>query len=73
MRRFGVDEAPVELDVTDRPTVTVVQAKSWIELRLRYLVHPRRGTRPRNALYRSVIDRFNDDPDRVAVPIGQNR
>lgn len=69
MRRFGVGEmaagvaeTPVELDVTGRPTANVVRAASWIELRLRYPVHPRRGTRPRNALYRSIIDRFNDNP-----------
>jgi hypothetical protein len=43
VRRFGVGETPVELDVTDRPTVNVVQEASWVELRLRYLVHPRRG------------------------------
>jgi hypothetical protein len=76
VRRFGVGEmaagaaeTPVELDVTDRPTVNVVQEASWIELRLRYLVHPRRGTRTRNALYH----RFDDNPDRVAFPIGRNR
>ena len=71
--RERLAETPVELDVNDRPTVNVVQKESWIELRLRYLVHPRRGTRTRNALYRSIMDRFNDNPDRVAFPIGRNR
>lgn len=28
VRRFGVGETPVELDVTDRPTVNVVQEAS---------------------------------------------
>jgi Asp-tRNA(Asn)/Glu-tRNA(Gln) amidotransferase A subunit family amidase len=65
--------APVELDVTDRPTVNVVQKESWVELRLRYLVHPRRGTRARNALYRKILGRFDDEPDRVAFPVGRNR
>jgi len=64
---------PVELDVNERPTVNVVQRESWVELRLRYLVHPRRGTRTRNALYRTILDRFNDHPDRVAFPVSRSR
>ena len=71
--RERLAETPVELDVTDRPTVNVVQTESWVELRLRYLVHPRRGTRARNALYRAILDRFNDHPDRVAFPVSRNR
>jgi small-conductance mechanosensitive channel len=71
--RERLAETPVELDVNDRPTVNVVQQESWVELRLRYLVHPRRGTRTRTALYRTIIDRFNDNPDRVAFPVGRNR
>jgi small-conductance mechanosensitive channel len=71
--RERLAETPVELDVNDRPTVNVVQKESWVELRLRYLVHPRRGTRARNALYRDILDRFDDAPDRVAFPIGRNR
>jgi small-conductance mechanosensitive channel len=71
--RERLAETPVELDVNARPTVNVVQEESWVELRLRYLVHPRRGTRTRNALYRDIVDRFNDNPDRVAFPVGRNR
>jgi len=71
--RDRLDETPVELDVNERPTVNVVQEESWVDLRLRYLVHPRRGTCTRNALYREIIDRFNDHPDRVAFPVSRNR
>jgi small-conductance mechanosensitive channel len=71
--RDRLAETPVELDVNDRPTVNVVQKESWVELRLRYLVHPRRGTRARNALYRDILDRFNDNPDRVAFPVSRSR
>jgi len=71
--RDRLAETPVELDVTERPTVNVVQEESWVELRLRYLVHPRRGTRARNALYREIVEQFNDHPDRVAFPVGRNR
>jgi small-conductance mechanosensitive channel len=71
--REELAETPVELEVQDRPTVNVVQKESWVELRLRYLVHPRRGTRVRNELYRRILDRFNEHPDRVDFPVGRNR
>ncbi|SDZ76335.1 Small-conductance mechanosensitive channel [Haloplanus vescus] len=71
--RERLEETPVELDVNEGPTVNVVQQESWVELRLRYLVHPRRGTRTRNALYRAILDRFNDSPDRVAFPVSRSR
>ncbi|AZH26067.1 mechanosensitive ion channel family protein [Haloplanus aerogenes] len=71
--RERLAETPVDLDVNERPTVNVVQDESWVELRLRYLVHPRRGTRARNTLYREILDRFNDHPDRVAFPVSRNR
>ena len=38
--RSRLSETPVELEVNDRPSVNVTQAESWIELRLRYVVHP---------------------------------
>ncbi|MFC7255545.1 hypothetical protein ACFR97_06630 [Haloplanus litoreus] len=59
--------------MNDRPTISVVQRASWVELRPRYLGHPRRGTRTRNVLYRTTRDRFNDSPDRVKFPVGRNR
>ncbi|MFB6156825.1 MAG: mechanosensitive ion channel family protein [Haloferacaceae archaeon] len=71
--RDHLAETPVELEVQDRPTVNVIQGESWVELRLRYLVHPRRGTRVRNELYRRVLDRFDDHPDRVAFPVSRSR
>ena len=71
--RERLDETAVELEVQDRPTVNVVQTESWVELRLRYLVHPRRGARTRNALYERILERFNDDPDRVKFPVSRNR
>jgi len=71
--RDRLAETPVELDVNERPTVNVVQKESWVELRLRYLVHPRRGTRTRNALYRAILDRFHESPDRVAYPVSRSR
>jgi small-conductance mechanosensitive channel len=71
--RDRLAETAVDLDVQDRPTVNVVQTESWVELRLRYLVHPRRGARVRNALYERILDRLTDEPDRVKFPVGRMR
>ncbi len=71
--REALAETPVELEVYDHPTVNVAQSESWVELRLRYLAHPRRGQQVRNELYERVLDRFNDDPDRVAFPTSRSR
>ncbi len=71
--RERLRETPVELEVQDRPSVNVVQKESWVELRLRYLVHPRRGQRVKNELYRRALTRFGEHPERVKFPLGRNR
>ncbi|MFB6074493.1 MAG: mechanosensitive ion channel family protein [Haloarculaceae archaeon] len=71
--RERLAETPVELEVRDRPTVNVVQEESWVELRLRYLVHPKRGQRTRNELYERILAEFNAEPERVKFPVGRNR
>jgi len=71
--RKRLAETPVELEVRDRPTVNVVQRASWVELKLRYLVHPKRGQRTKNELYERILAEFNDAPDRVKFPVGRNR
>ena len=71
--REQLAETPVELEVQDRPTVNVIQKESWVELRVRYLVSPRRGQRAKNELYRRVLAAFNEHPDRVKFPVSRNR
>jgi len=71
--RDRLGETPVELEVAQRPTVNVVQEESWVTLKLRYLVHPRRGTRVRNALSERVLAAFEEHPERVKFPLGRNR
>lgn len=71
--RQRLQETPVELDVTETPTVNIVQQESWVELRLRYIVHPRRGTRVRNALYENILTKLNAHPERVKFPVSRNR
>jgi len=71
--RRELAETPVELEVQSRPTVNVVQRTSWVELKLRYLVDPRRGQRTKNELYERILHEFNLYPDRVMFPVGRNR
>jgi small-conductance mechanosensitive channel len=71
--REALAETPVEMEVSDGPTVNVTQGESWVELRVRYLTHPRRGQRVKNRLYERILERFNDVPDRVAFPVSRSR
>nr|WP_157512664.1 mechanosensitive ion channel family protein [Halapricum sp. CBA1109] len=71
--RDRLAETPVELDVNSRPSVNVVQKESWVTLRLRYLVDPRRGQRVRNELYEDILAAFNEHPERVKFPVSRNR
>jgi small-conductance mechanosensitive channel len=71
--RERLAETAVELEVGDRPTVNVQQRESWVELRLRYLTHPRRGTRVRNELYERILAELNEHPERVSFPVSRNR
>ena len=71
--RRRLAETPVELEVRDRPSVNVSQRESWVELRLRYLVHPRQGQRVKNELYERILARMNEHPDKVAFPMSRNR
>ncbi len=71
--RAKLAETPVELEVRERPSVNITQGESWIELTLRYLVHPRQGQRARNELYERILARMNEHPDRVAFPVSRSR
>ena len=71
--RERLAETPVELEVQDRPTVNVIQEESWVELRLRYLVDPRRGQRVRNVLYERIHAKLNEEPERFSFPVSRNR
>jgi len=71
--RERLSATPVEFEVGDRPSVNVAQGESWVELRLRYVVHPRRGTPVRNELYERILGRFNDQPTVTSFPVSRNR
>ncbi|WP_123533161.1 mechanosensitive ion channel family protein [Halosimplex salinum] len=71
--RKRLAETPVELEVNSRPTVNVEQETSWVKLKVRYIVHPRRGQRTKNELYERILAAFNEHPDRVKFPVSRNR
>lgn len=71
--RERLEETPVELEVREGPSVNIVQQESWMELRLRYLVHPRQGQAVRNDLYERILARMKEHPDRVAFPVSRSR
>ncbi|MFB6090895.1 MAG: mechanosensitive ion channel family protein [Halobellus sp.] len=71
--RDRLDRTAVNLDVREAPSVNVVQAESWVELRLRFLSRSRQATRNRNALYERILARFNEAPERVKFPVSRNR
>ncbi|WP_209590405.1 mechanosensitive ion channel family protein [Halarchaeum rubridurum] len=71
--REQLAETPVELEVNERPSVNVEPEGTFVTLRLRYLVPPKRGQRTKNELYRRILERFNEHPERVAFPVGRNR
>lgn len=71
--REALAETPVELEVMERPSVNVTQGESWVELKLRYLTHPRKGQQVKNDLYERILMRFNENPDRVAFPMSRSR
>ncbi|WP_435097514.1 mechanosensitive ion channel family protein [Halarchaeum sp. P4] len=68
-----LEETPVELEVNERPSVNVEPENTFVTLRLRYLVPPKRGQKTKNELYQRIIARFNEHPDRVAFPMGRSR
>jgi hypothetical protein len=46
---------------------------SWVELTVRYLVHPERGQQTKNELYEPILAEFNAAPEQVKFPVSSNR
>lgn len=71
--RQRLSETPVELEVKKRPQVNIQQKESWIELKLRYIVHPRQGQRTKNELYKNILKEFKNHPEKIKFPKGRKR
>jgi small-conductance mechanosensitive channel len=63
-------QTPVnQLEVQERPVVMFrVAENSWLEVIVRYLVHPKEAGRVKTRLIRNLLTRLNAEPDRVMFP-----
>jgi small-conductance mechanosensitive channel len=63
-----------ELQVNERPSVIFrVNANTWIDAIVRYVVEPRRAGSVKTRLINTMLKRLNEQPDRVRFPKGDNR
>ena len=68
-------QTPVnQLEVQERPVVMFrVADNSWLEVIVRYLVHPKEAGRVKSRLIKNLLVRLNAEPDRVQFPQGDRR
>jgi small-conductance mechanosensitive channel len=63
-----------QLEVQERPVVMFrVAENSWLEVIVRYLVHPKEAGRVKTRLIKNLLTRLNAEPDRVKFPKGDSR
>ena len=65
-----VKQTPVdELEIKEYPFVVFrVNANTWIEVSLTYLVHPKKASMVRSRLIKSILTELLKEPDRVMFP-----
>ncbi|HKY43406.1 MAG TPA: mechanosensitive ion channel family protein [Pyrinomonadaceae bacterium] len=68
-------QTPVnQLEVQERPVVMFrVAENSWLEVIVRYLVHPKEAGRVKSRLIEKLLNELNTEPDRVMFPKGNAR
>ncbi|WP_410764450.1 mechanosensitive ion channel family protein [Haloferax sp. DFSO60] len=71
--RSQLADSPLDLAVTNGPTVNIAQEESWVVLRLRVLVPPTGGQQVKNRVYERVLTELAKHPDRVSFPVGRSR
>ena len=63
-----------ELNVNEEPMVFFrPNENTWIEAIARYLVHPKQTGRVKTDMIRSMLERLNEQPDRVRFPTSNTR
>ena len=63
-----------QLEVQERPVVMFrVADNSWLEVIVRYLVHPKEAGRVKTRLIKNLLTRLNAEPERVQFPQGDRR
>ena len=68
-------QTPVDqLEVREHPAVLFrVNANTWLDVIVRYLVHPKEAGRVKSRLIKRLLAALNAEPDRVMFPKGSNR
>jgi len=63
-----------ELEVKEKPTVIFrVNENTWIDAIVRYLVEPRRAGAVKTRLTKKILEKLNEEPERVMFPKADNR
>ena len=70
-----VKQTPVdELEIKEYPFVNFrINANTWVEVLLIYLVNPKKASAVRTTLIRKSLAALNKEPDKVMFPKGDNR
>jgi small-conductance mechanosensitive channel len=68
--RVLLKQTPVdELDIRERPVVHFRAGENaWLDAIVRYLVHPKESGRIKTRITKKLLDRLNDEPERVLFP-----
>jgi small-conductance mechanosensitive channel len=63
-----------ELDIKEYPFITLrINANTWVEVALTYLVEPKKAAKIRTQLIREIISELLTAPDKVMFPKSNNR
>jgi len=63
-----------QLTIKDYPFVTFrINANTWVEASVNYLVHPKEASTIRNNIIRKAIPALLKEPDRVLFPKSNSR
>ena len=70
-----VKQTPVdELEIKEYPFVVFrVNANTWVEVSITYLVHPKKASAVRSRLIKAIIKELLKEPDKVMFPKGNSR
>jgi small-conductance mechanosensitive channel len=70
-----VKQTPVdELEIKEYPFVVFrINANTWVEVSVTYLVHPKKASAMRSKLIKAILKELLKEPDRVMFPKGNSR
>ncbi len=70
-----IQQTPIdEIEIKEYPFVNIrINANTWVEVLLVYLVEPKHSATLRTTLIKKVLDALNQAPDKVKFPKGDSR